>query len=79
MDDFSFAEVCYTIGKKRCWGGDFVKPDENLVAFTQKGLEELERARFIPITFDENCPETASERAMKFWRVNPVRRTANED
>ncbi len=47
------------------------------LAFTQEELKELERARSMPITFDEDCPETTPERAMKFRRVNPVRRTAN--
>ena len=49
----------------------------NELAFTQEELKELEWARTMPITFDEDCPETTPERAMKFRRVNPVRRTAN--
>ena len=47
------------------------------LAFTAEELKELERARTMPITFDEDCPETTPERAMKFRRVNPVRRMAN--
>jgi len=47
------------------------------LAFTQEELKELERARSMPITCDEDCPETTPERAMKFRRVNPVSRTAN--
>ena len=47
------------------------------LAFTQEELAELERARSMPITFDEDCPETTSERAMKFRRVNPTRRAVN--
>ena len=47
------------------------------LAFTQEELAELERARSMPITFDEDCPETTPERAMKFRRVNPVRRAAD--
>lgn len=43
------------------------------LAFTQEDLEELERARNMPITFDEDCPETTPERALKFRRVNPPR------
>ena len=46
----------------------------NELAFTPEELKELERARTMPITFDEDCPETTPERAMKFRRVNPVRR-----
>ena len=43
------------------------------LAFTPKELEELARAREMPITFDEDCPETTPERAVKFHRVNPPR------
>jgi hypothetical protein len=43
------------------------------LAFTQQELEELARAREMPITFDEDCPETTPERAVKFRRVNPPR------
>lgn len=46
------------------------------LAFTQDEQAELKRARTMPITFDENCPETTPERALRFRRVNPVRRTA---
>lgn len=49
----------------------------NELAFTQEELAELDRARSMPITFDEDCPETTPERAVKFKRVNPVRRVAN--
>ncbi len=51
--------------------------DRNELAFTQEELNELERAKSLPVTFDEDCPETTPERALKFRRVNPVRRTAN--
>ena len=47
------------------------------LAFTPEELKELERARTMPITFDEDCPEITPEQAMKFRRVNPVRRIAN--
>lgn len=53
----------------------FSKLAEEL-AFTEKERDELNRARTMPITFDEDCPETTPERALKFRRVNPVRRTA---
>lgn len=46
------------------------------LSLTQDEQAELERARTMPITFDEDCPETAPERALRFRRVNPVRRTA---
>ena len=47
------------------------------LGFTQKELEELARARSMPITFDEDCPEVTPEQAIKFRRVNPAKFTAN--
>ena len=46
------------------------------LAFTEEEREQLARARTMPITFDEDCPPTTPEQAMKFRRVNPPRRTA---
>lgn len=43
------------------------------LAFSEEELEELKRARTMPIVFDEDCPETTPERAVKFRRVNPRR------
>ena len=51
----------------------------NELAFTPEELKELERARTMSITFDEDCPETTPERAMKFRRVNPVRRMVQHE
>lgn len=56
---------------------DMTREVINELAFTPEELKELERARTMPITFDEDCPETTPKRAMKFRRVNPVRRVAN--
>lgn len=56
---------------------DLTKEKINELAFTQEELDELERARFAPIVFDEDCPEITPEQAMKFRRVNPVKRVAN--
>lgn len=56
---------------------DMPREAMNELAFTQEELAELERARSMPIIFDEDCPETTPERAVKFKRVNPVRRAAN--
>ena len=56
---------------------DMPQETMNELAFTREELAELERARSMPITFDEDCPETSPERAIKFKRVNPVRRAAN--
>ncbi len=46
------------------------------LAFTEEERAELERAKAMPTTFDEDCPETTPERALRFRRVNPVRRRA---
>ena len=56
---------------------DLTREVINELAFTPEEVKELERARTMPITFDEDCPETTPERAMKFRRVNPVRYVAN--
>ena len=52
---------------------DMTKEQAEELAFTDKELEELERARSMPITFDEDCPETTPEMAVKFHRVTPPR------
>lgn len=44
------------------------------LAFTAEEKKELDNARKMPITFDEDCPETTPERALKFRRVNPPRK-----
>ena len=41
--------------------------------FSEAELAELDNARKMPITYDEDCPETTPEMAMRFRRVNPVR------
>ena len=43
------------------------------LAFSKEELEEIAKSRTMPITFDEDCPETTPERALKFRRVNPPR------
>lgn len=43
------------------------------LAFSKDELAELKKAKEMPITFDEDCPETTPERALKFRRVNPPR------
>lgn len=60
-----------------------VNLNENIIdkldelAFTEEELKEIDTARNMPITFDEDCPETTPERALRFKRVNPARqRTA---
>ena len=54
---------------------DLSKNMKEELAFTKEELMELENARNMPITFDEDCPETTPERAIKFRRVNPSRRS----
>ena len=56
---------------------DLTKEQIDEPAFTGKELEELERARNMPITFEEDCPETTPEKAVKFRRVNPPRQHQN--
>ena len=41
---------------------------------TDEEIKQLEEAKKNPIVFDEDCPETTPERAIKFRRVNPSRR-----
>ena len=41
------------------------------LAFSEEELRELKAAKEKPIVFDEDCPETTPERALKFRRVNP--------
>lgn len=43
------------------------------LAFSEEELASLAKARNMPIVFDEDCPETTPERALKFRRVNPPR------
>lgn len=50
---------------------------EQELALTEKEQADLERAKALQITFDKDCPETTSERALRFRRVNPVRSTAS--
>lgn len=47
------------------------------LAFSQEELDELKRAKSMPIVFDEDCPEITPEQAMKFRRVNPLKCVAN--
>ena len=47
------------------------------LAFSESEIAELIKARSMPITFDEDCPETTPERALKFKRVNPPRGTSD--
>lgn len=55
------------------------KEQKHELAFTQDELKALENARKMPITFDDDCPETTPERAVLFKRVNPPRRIARVD
>ena len=48
------------------------------LAFSEEELRELKAAKEKPIVFDEDCPETTPERALKFRRVNPPREQAKK-
>lgn len=48
------------------------------LSLTKDERAELERAKTMPIIFDEDCPETTPERALRFRRVNPVRTSAQQ-
>ena len=41
---------------------------------TDEEMKLLEEAKKRPIVFDEDCPETTPERAIRFRRVNPPRK-----
>lgn len=43
------------------------------LTFTEEELQELKKAREMPIVFDEDCQDTTPERAVRFKRVNPPR------
>jgi hypothetical protein len=43
------------------------------LAFSDDEINELKLARERQITFDEECPETTPEKAVKYKRVNPQR------
>lgn len=43
---------------------------------TEEELKQLEIARKMPITYDEDCPETTPEQALRFKRVNKPRKAA---
>ena len=58
--------------------GELTEEMQKELAFTKEELAELERARSMPITFDEDCPEVTPEIAVRFRRVNPPRHTGDE-
>ena len=54
---------------------DLSEAEKEELAFTAEERKELDEARKMPITFDDDCPETTPEKAVKFKRVNPPRQT----
>lgn len=58
---------------------DMAKEMKKELVFTKEELDELAKARTMPISFDEDCPETTPERAIKFRPVNPPRRTTKSN
>ena len=52
----------------------YLAPTSGKVLIDGKDVQrEPEEAKKKPIVFDEDCPETTPERAIKFRRVNPSR------
>ncbi len=45
---------------------------------TEEEKAQLETSKIMPIVFDEDCPETTPDRAIKFRRVNPPRRSVGD-
>ena len=43
-------------------------------ALTHEQIKELKRARSMPITFDEDCPEITREQALLFRPVMPIQK-----
>ena len=58
---------------------EFTSEQLKELAFTEKELNELAKARTMPITFDDDCPETTPERTLKFHRVNLPRADSHYD
>lgn len=50
---------------------ELTKEMEAGLELSKEELAELARAKLMPITFDEDCPEVTPEMAVKFRRVNP--------
>ena len=60
---------------KRKYDGDNMENIKTInEKLTDEEIKQLEEAKKKPIVFDEDCPETTPERAIKFRRVNPPRR-----
>ena len=43
------------------------------LAFTKEELAELEQAKKMPITFDEDCPESTEEMLVQFKKAGEER------
>ena len=54
----------------------YTKEQLQELAFTKEELDRLAAAKKMPLTFDEDCPPTTAETALRFRRVNPSRRAA---
>ena len=57
--------------------GSVSNPAQEL-SLTMDERAELDRAKTMPIVFDEDCPETTPEHALRFRRVNPIRTGAQQ-
>ena len=45
---------------------------------TEEEKKQLEKAKSMPIIYDNDCPETTPEQALKFRRVNRPKRVSGE-
>ncbi len=52
---------------------DLSEMEKKDLSFTVEEEAELKKARKMQISFDEDCPKTTPERALRFKRVNPPR------
>ena len=48
------------------------------IQLTEEEKKQLEKAKNMPITYDNDCPETTPEQALKFRRVNRPKRVSGE-
>ena len=59
-------EGCITVNISR-----FTPQQLAELEFTKEEREQLAKARYMPITYDEECPPVTPERARNFRRANP--------
>ena len=50
---------------------DLTDDQKKELLFTPEEILELEKAKKMPVEFDEDCPAVTPEKALRFKRVNP--------